>query len=46
VAALIEELVVGGRGRKKKKQLCRGGERERERGSERRWLPVGGKWLG
>jgi hypothetical protein len=33
----MEELAVGGRGRKKMKQLCRG-ERERER--EQRWLLV------
>jgi hypothetical protein len=33
----MEELAVGGRGRKKMKQLCRG-ERERERESN------GGSW--
>jgi hypothetical protein len=35
----MEELAVGGRGRKKMKQLCRGG-REREREREQRWLLV------
>jgi hypothetical protein len=32
----MEELAVGGRGRKKMKHLCRGREREREQ----RWLLV------
>jgi len=40
VAALIEELVVGGRGRKKKKQLCR---RERERERKRAAVALGGQ---